>query len=317
MKHKTKAVSKKMSRLAAILLVALAIFLPRALLAEETLKLATDERGKFLWVMGTKIAKALNDSGIPTEVLVTGGEDENLKLLSSSNVDIALVTAPALNDYLKDKGGNNGLLTITALWPRMAHFALLDKFIKTGTLADFHRRRVYLGPEGSQERRIAEEIFRSMDIKTKRLVMNVDETNIIDIMTDYIVQRLDGAVFIDYVPSSTVASILGKTGHYYKLIPAEKEPAGLEKGYFKAVVQEELYPYQHEDYITIGVGSYLISRGELSEDTAHKIVEAIFNSVEDIEKDFSYGFGLKRENGAMNFVLPIHPGAEEYFRAVP
>ncbi|GEM_PF-2101982 len=317
MNSKTKGFSVKPSRLAAILLVALAIFIPKALFAEEALKLAADERGKLLWVMGTKIAKALNDSGIPTEVVITKGEDENLELLSSSRVDIALISAPTLNDYLKDKGGDSGLSTIAALWPRAVHLVLLDKFIKTGTPADFHRRRVYLGPEGSRERLIAEELFRLMDIKTKRLIMDVDETNVVEIMTDFIVHKLDGAVFIDYVPSSILASILGKTGHFYKLIPAEKEPAGLGKGYFTAEVPEDVYTYQQDVYTTIGIGTYLISRSELPKETAHKIVEAIFNSVDDIEKDFSYGLGLKRENGAENLVIPLHPGAEEYFRVVP
>ena len=195
--------------------------------------------------------------------------------------------------------------------------AHLEKFIKTETLADFDRRRVYKGPKGSLEREVVERLFRSMGIKSKRLVMEVDELNVIDILTDYIVHKLDGAVFIDYVPSSTVASILGKTGHYYKLIPAEKKPAGLGKGYFMVAVPEDVYSYQHEDYATIGIGTYLITKSGISEDTAHGIAEAIFDSVEDIEKDFSYGLGLKREDGAKNLVIPLHPGAEEYFKAVP
>lgn len=317
MNHKKNIFSTTASKLAAILLVALALFPAKALFAEESLKLAADERGKLLWVMGTKIATALSDSGIPTEVVITKGEDENLDLLSSSRVDIALVSAPALNGYLKDKGGDGGLTTITALWPRAMHFILLDKFIVTGTTADFHRRRIYLGPEGSRERQIAEDILRSMDINTKRLLMDVDETNVVEIMTDYIVHKLDGAVFIDYVPSSILASILSKTGHYYNLIPAEKEVPGLGKGFFMAEVPEDVYPYQHKVYTTIGIGTYLVSKKGLSEDTAHKIVETIFNSVEDIEKDFSYGLGLKRENGAENLVIPLHPGAEEYFKVVP
>jgi TRAP transporter TAXI family solute receptor len=260
----------------------------------------------------------LSDSGIPTEVVVTGGEDENLELLTGSSVDMALVTAPKLNDYLEEKGGNNGLLTITALWPRAAHFILLDKFIKTGTLADFNRRRVYLGPEGSRERRIAEDLFRAMDIETKRLIIDVDETNLIEIMTDYVLQKLNGAVLIDYVPSSILDSILGKTGHYYRMIPVGRDSGDLlkrlGKGYFMVEIPKDVYPYQHEAYTTVGIGSYLVSRGELSEDAARKIAGAIFDGVEDIEKDFSYGLGLKRENGAENLVLPLHPGAEEYFR---
>lgn len=295
--------------------------MPKALLAEEPLKLAADARGKYLWIVGTKVAEALNDSGILTEVIVTDGEAANLDLLLNSKVDIALVSATTLNSYLKEKGTGDRFSTITALWPRVMHFILLEKFIKTESLADFDRRRVYKGSEGSLEREIVEGLFRSMGIRSKRLVTEVDELNVIDIMTDYIVQKLDGAVFVDYVPSPTLTSILGKTGHFYKLIPAGKDAAYLTsrlgEGYFVIDLPEDIYPYQGDAYRTIGVGSYLISRKELPQETALKIVEVIFTNAEDIEGDLNFGLKLKKESGAENLVVPLHPGAEPYFKAVP
>ena len=308
-------------KIGTILLVVLALFLPKPLSAAETLKLATDKHGDFFWIMGTKIAKTLSDSGIPTEVIISGGCAENLNLLLNSKADIALVTAPALNRYLNEGGEIDKFSTITALWPRAIHFLLLDKFIKTGTLNDFHRRRVYLGPKESLKRKIVEEVFESMGIKTRRTVMTINELNIVEIMTDYIEQKLIGAVFVDRVPSPTVESILSKIGHYYKLIPAGKDVSvhlsGLGKGFFIIEVPEDIYSYQNEKYITIGIGSYLITRNDLSEETARKLVEAIFDNVDAIEKDFNFGFGLKKESGANNLVVPLHPGVEEYFKAAP
>ncbi len=304
-----------------ILLVVLAFCLPKLLFAAEPLKFATDKRGDYSWIMGTRIAKALNDSGIPTDVIISGGCAENLDLLLNSKADIALVTAPALNRYLNEGGKIDNFSTITALWPRAIHFLLLDKFIKTGTLNDFHKRRVYLGPKGSLKRKIVEEVFESMGIKTKRTVMTINELNIVGIMTNYIEQKLDGAVFIDYVPSPTVESILAKTGHFYKLIPAEKEAHGhmskQGKGFFVVEVPEDIYTYQSEKYITIGIESFLITRSDLPDETARKLVEAIFDNVDTIEKDFDFGLRLKRESGANNLVVPLHPGVDEYFNAAP
>ncbi len=305
----------------AIFLVAMALFLPKPLFAAETLKLATDEHGDFFWIMGTKIAKTLSDSGIPTDVIISGGCAENLDLLLNSKADIALVTAPALNRYLNEGGEIDNFSTITALWPRAIHFLLLDKFVKTGTLNDFHKRRVYLGPEGSLKRKIVEEVFKSMGIKTKRTIMTINELSVVGIMTNYIEQKLDGAIFIDRVPSPTVESILAKTGHFYKIIPAGRETSGhlsgLGKGFFIIEVPEDIYTYQHEKYITIGIESFLIARKDLPDKTALKLVEAIFDNVDAIEKDFNFGFGLKKENGANNLVVPLHPGVEEYFKTAP
>jgi uncharacterized protein len=320
-KRYLKGFMKHSIKFGTILLVVLAFCLPKLLFAAEPLKFATDKRGDFSWIMGTKIAKTLNDSGIPTDVIISGGCAENLDLLLNSKADIALVSTPALNRYLNEGGEIDKFSTITALWPRAIHFLLLDKFIKTGTLNDFHRRRVYLGPKGSLKGKIVEEVFESMGIKTKRTVMTLNELNIVGIMTNYIEQKLDGAIFIDRIPSPNVESILAKTGHFYKLIPAGREASGhlngLGKGFFIVEVPEDIYTYQHEKYITIGIGSFLIARKDLPDETARKLVEAIFDNVDAIEKDFNFGFGLKKESGANNLVVPLHPGVDEYFKTTP
>jgi TRAP-type uncharacterized transport system substrate-binding protein len=92
--------------------------------SEKTLKLATDEMGEFFWVIGKNMAEVLSDEGISTDVVVTSGDVENLEMLASKEVDLAIVSGPVINSYLNEVGKSDGIVTVTPIWPSAAHFMI-------------------------------------------------------------------------------------------------------------------------------------------------------------------------------------------------
>ena len=189
---------------------------------EETLKLATDEMGEFFWAIGKNMADVFSDDGIPTDVVVTHGDIDNIELLASREVDLAIVSGPVINKYLNEVGGAGDIVTVTPIWPGAVHFLIRNDSIESGTITDLNKKTVYLGDENSWERDTAQKILDALGVKTKKMMFEVKRIELIGEMTDFVGKRLDGAVIIGAVPDPIVDDILSKTGHIYKLIPVRE-----------------------------------------------------------------------------------------------
>ncbi len=284
---------------------------------EKTLKIATDEMGEFFWVIGKNIAEVLSNEGIPTDVVVTSGDIENIEMLKSKEVDLAIVSGPVINSYLNEKGMADDIVTVTPIWPFAVHFMIRQDYIESRSITDLNNKNVYLGDEKSWERDAATKILEALGVKTKKMMWEVTELQLMDVMTDFIEKRLDGAVIFGAVPDPIVDSILSRTGHIYKLIPIGEGELKLISGTqiksFLIRLPSDTYSYQSEEFTTLAVSNFLISRKDLPDDTAYRIVREIYENADAIKGYQRRGGPLFRELYREHLIVPMHPGSEVYF----
>lgn len=285
--------------------------------SEKTLKLATDERGEFFWVIGKNMAGVLSDEGIPTDVVVTHGDIDNIEMLVSKEADLAVVSGPVINKYLNEVGAQDDIVIVTPIWPSAVHFMIRHDYMESGSITDLYKKTVYLGEEKSWEREAATKILEALGVKTKKMMSEVTEIELIGVMTDFVGKRLDGAVIIGAVPDPMVDSILSKTGHIYKLIPIGEGELKLISGTqiksFLINLPSDTYSYQSEEFSTLAVPNFLISRRELSDDTAYRIVREIYKNAETIMGYQRRGGSLPEEDYRDHLIVPLHSGSEVYF----
>jgi hypothetical protein len=58
----------------------------------------------------------------------------------------------------------------------------------------------------------------------------------------------------------------------------------------------------------------LVTRAELEEDVVYKITKAMYENIKDIERAHAKGKEVKLEKATVGMPIPLHPGAEKYFR---
>jgi TRAP transporter TAXI family solute receptor len=262
-----------------------------------------------------KSSPATSEGGLPAKAVETTGDRENLKLLASREVDLALVSGAALTEYL-GAHPDAPFVTVCAVWPSGIHFLLRDRFIKTDTVGDLTKRKLYLGPAGSPERDTVDRIMDALGVVPNRYAPEVSPASLLSVMTDFKNQALDGAVLIGPVPDPMARDIIDNTGRIIRLIGGTTDEAraldaaGLPA--FVMIVPGDTYPFQADELSILAVGNYLIARKDLPDETASFIVRSTFENAAAIARHFPQGGILSREQADKHLVLGLHPGAKRY-----
>jgi len=74
------------------------------------------------------------------------------------------------------------------------------------------------------------------------------------------------------------------------------------------------YPSLARDYQTIGLYNFAVAHKDLPNDLVYKIVKALFDNHDELVKVQSSAKETVPANIGRNTVLPLHPGAERYYR---
>jgi hypothetical protein len=99
------------------------------------------------------------------------------------------------------------------------------------------------------------------------------------------------------VDGSQADALLKKYPFYSK----DKVPAGIYKGVDK-------------DVPTVAVLAILVAKAELEEDVVYKITKAMYENIKSIETAHAKGKEVKLEKALLGMPIPIHPGAEKFFK---
>jgi uncharacterized protein len=70
------------------------------------------------------------------------------------------------------------------------------------------------------------------------------------------------------------------------------------------------------DYQTIGLYNFAVAHKDLPNDLVYKIVKAVFDNHEELVKAQSSAKETVPANISRDTILPLHPGAERYYREI-
>jgi TRAP transporter TAXI family solute receptor len=279
--------------------------------AGEPLGLATGQPGDFFWIMGKELCRVWGADGLPAEVVETAGDGENIDLVVSGKADAALVSGLALADFLKANPGAP-IVTVASCWKSAVHVILNGQFIKTGSVCDLAGKKLYLGSEISPDGIAVRRILAALGITPKRYVREIGRSELLAAMTDFRKQELDGAIIIGPVPDPMVRDIISGTGGSMRFIPADESIASALRAaglpVFLSTIPKESYSYQADDVAVIAMGTYLISRNDLADETARRLSAGIFKNANRIAGYFPQGQMLLPEDAAAHLIAPLHPG---------
>ena len=282
----------------------------------------TGSTGGAYYPIGVAIAEVLTSKlGTQATAEVTGGSLDNLRLINDGDCDLGIAQGNNMMDAFNGTGDyvDNAYENINAMFGGLSkgffQVVVLDNS-PIQTMADLKGKKVCMGPAGNAAIILADIVwgkygFTTNDIKTTYVAYD-----------DGISQLEDGNVDAVYIQTASPASAiqqLAAGGKGYRLLSVDEAIANElceEYGYFGyGTIASTVYDNMKEDVNTMYVSNMVAVRADLDEDLVYEMTKAIFENLDIIKSSHKAASGLSLEN-AVRVSIPMHPGAERYFKEV-
>lgn len=294
--------------------------------ADEFISIGTSTVGGTMNIVGMAMANIINtsDIGLKANIELTGGSSENALLVGKGRVEFALSASDILyeaargiqrfeNDKMPDvRGVMGGAMNILHIYTHQ----------KSGidSVYDLKGKRISIGAPGSIVNAV-------MDILMDVYGFTMNE----DWFPEYLGHsdgaealkdgNVDAVVIISTVPTSPVAMF--STTHDIKILSLEEDKLNelLAKNpyWVKGSIPAGVYRGVDDEVTNIfGVATVMITNKNVSDDIVYNVTKALVERSDDLVEAHSSGVEWTLENALRGIegVLPLHPGAEKYFKEI-
>ena len=295
----------------------------RPALAAETTRLSIGTAGTTgaYYMYGGAIANIISKHAldITASAEVTGGSVENIKLIGNKKLDLATVTNDVLNEAVNDYKNSKHfkkkveLKALFNMYTQPLHLvALANSDVKN--FQDIKGKRVAVGSPGS-----------GTEVKTRMVLHILGMEYKKDITPEFLSfaeasealqdKTIDAFFMSVALPSPALASLT--MTNPVKLIPlSDSEVDKINKAYpflTKSVIPAKTYKGVDTDTQVVSVQSLVVCRADLPDDVAYKIVKAVFEHKNELDRVHN-SFRDTTLANATPTLIPLHPGAIKYFK---
>lgn len=300
--------------------------------ASETVKLdkeysftvGTSSSGGSVYAIGAGLSNLLNNKieGLNLRAVATGGAVDNINLMASGEVQIALNAANT--NYMASEGTLSGmdkqgnLRGICTLYPSVIHF-IVSKDSNISGLDQLAGTSGCVGAAGSASECYSSDIlgFYGYDYKERKDVEPVftNSTGAVDLFKD---GHIDWAFFPLGVPGSNVMD-LAMSGKI-NILPIEGEDRDklMEKYdyYVPYTIPGGTYQGFDEDIDTIACTITLTIDESVDEEVVYQMTKCIWENLSEVQQIADSLKWMGQDTASDGLGVPLHPGAERYYKEI-
>jgi len=287
---------------------------------KKFINIATGGTAGVYYPLGGAIAEILNKNvpGVNATAQSTGASVANINMLKESKVELAMVQNDTAYyafkgiEMFKDKQVAN-MRGISTLYNETIQIIVLeDSSIKT--INDLKGKKVAVGSIGSGTEANARQILEAYgltytDLNAQYLSFGEAANGLKD-------GNVDVAFVTAGAPTAAIQDIAFQKK--VRLIPLEADKAdALIKNYpfyAKQLIKANTYPGQITDVATVAVKAMLVVPENLDADTVYKMTKAIYTNTDRLKAAHKLGEGITKETALEGMPIPLHPGAEKFFK---
>jgi uncharacterized protein len=309
-----------MKKLALAIVMATAIASPVA--AQTSIAILTGSTSGVYYPLGHAISAIFLKAipGARSSVQVTQGSVENLKLMEEGDGELAFVLGDALAAAWKgdaEAGFRTPLSKLRGVAAIYRNYVQLVVSERSGikTLADLKGKRVSVGPKQSGSELNARAIFTAAGLsygdfaRTDYLPFGQSAKMIEKGELDATLQSAGlGVDSIRQLGTSLPIRLLE--------IPKDVVTKINNPAIVPSVVPARTYEGQTTDVETAAIVNFLITREGVSAETVYAMTRAIFSNLPQLVQTHPAASGISIKDAMVGIPLPLHPGAERYFREV-
>jgi uncharacterized protein len=295
---------------------------PRAYAQQQFVTVLTGGQAGIYYPLGVALANIIgaNVPNVRATAQVTRASAENLNLLQAGRGELALTLADALSDAWNGNADAgfpqklDRLRTVSATYNNYIQIvASADSGIRT--LADLRGKRVSVGAARSGTELNARAVFRAAGM-TYRDLSRVEYLPFGESVELIKNRQLDATLQSAGLGVASIRDLATAVRIVMVPVPADVIAKIGDAAYQPSVIPAGTYEGQTADVPTAAIANFLVTHNGVSDDMVYRMTKAMYDNLETLYAAHNAARVIRRENAATGAPVPLHPGAERYYREV-
>ena len=288
--------------------------------AQQFINVLTGGTSGIYYPLGVALSQ-IYGKAIPeakSSVQSTKASVENLNLIQAGRGEIAFTLGDSLSDAWKGneevgfKAPLDKLRGIAAIYPNYVQIvASAESGIKT--LEDLKGKRVSVGAPRSGTELNARAVFKGAGMTYKDLgkVEYLPFGESVELIKN---RQLDATLQSAGLGVASIRDLATSVKIVVVPIPADVIGKIGDPAYQAATIPAGTYDGQAADVPTASINNFLVTHSGVSDDIAYKMAQALYDNLDQMVSAHAAARSIKLENALKGMPLPLHPGAEKFYR---
>ncbi|WP_079203971.1 TAXI family TRAP transporter solute-binding subunit [Pseudomonas sp. CC6-YY-74] len=255
-----------------------------------------------------------------TSVQATKASVENLNLLQSGRGELALALGDSVADAwngVEDAGFKTPLKKLRAIAGTYPNYIQIVANKESGiaNLADLKGKRISVGAPKSGTELNARAIFAAAGLSYDDMakVEFLPYAESVELIKN---RQLDATLQSSGLGMAAIRDLAATLPINFVAIPADVTTKIGNAAYQPAVIPAGTYDGQDVDIATVAIKNILVSHEDVSEEMAYQMTKLMFDNLERLGNAHSAAKDIKLDGAAKNLPIPLHPGAERFYKEV-
>ncbi|CAM3890877.1 TAXI family TRAP transporter solute-binding subunit [Ectopseudomonas alcaliphila] len=309
--------TKKLSLFAA----AAAITASTAVLAAPTfINVLTGGTSGVYYPIGVALSQLYSNGieGSKTSVQATKASVENLNLLQAGRGELAFALGDSVADAwngVEDAGFKTPLKKIRAIAGTYPNYIQIVANAESGikTLEDLKGKRISVGAPKSGTELNARAIFEAAGLTYKDMgkVEFLPYAESVELIKN---RQLDATLQSSGLGMAAIRDLASTMKISFVAIPAEVTAKIDNAAYEAATIPAGTYDGQDADVPTVAITNILVTHEGVSDEVAYQMTKLMFDNLGRLGTAHSAAQDIKLETATQNLPIPLHPGAERFYK---
>lgn len=287
--------------------------------AQEFINVLTGGTSGVYYPLGAALSKIYGDNieGVRTQVQSTKASVENLNLLQQGRGEIAF----ALGDSVKSAWEGDAeagfpqkldkLRGIAAIYPNYIQI-VASKESGIRNFEDLKGKSLSVGAPKSGTELNARRIFEAMGMSYDELAQTeyLPFGESVELIKN---RQLDATLQSAGLGVASIKDLALSVPIQMVAVP-ESVAETLGAPFIAATIPAGTYEGQEEDVATLAITNILVTHSDVSDEVAYQMTKQLFENLDELVAAHSAAKAISAENGPKGLPLPLHPGAERYYK---
>lgn len=294
----------------------------QALAQQQFVNVLTGGQSGVYYPMGVALsqiyAKAIPN--VRSTAQVTKASAENLNLLQAGRGELALALGDSVSDAWKgdaESGFKTKLDKLRGLSGTYNNYIQIVAGADSGikTLADLKGKRISVGAAKSGTELNARAILKAAGISYADLakVEYLAFGESVELMKN---RQLDATLQSAGLGVASIRDLATAVKIIVIPVPADVVTRVGDAAYQIAVIPANTYAGQTTDIATAAIPNFLVTHSGVSNELAYQMTKSMYENLDSLYAAHNSAKVIKRENAIKGMPIPLHPGAERYYKEV-
>ncbi|MBU2011528.1 TAXI family TRAP transporter solute-binding subunit [Pseudomonas sp. NP21570] len=290
-----------------------------AVAAPTFINILTGGTSGVYYPIGVALSQQYNKiDGAKTSVQATKASVENLNLLQAGRGELAFSLGDSVADAwngVEDAGFKAPLKRLRAIAGTYNNYIQIVASEESGikTLEDLKGKRISVGAPKSGTELNARAIFKAagLDYKDMGRVEFLPYAESVELIKN---RQLDATLQSSGLGMAAIRDLASTMPVTFVEIPAAVVEKIESDAYLPGVIPAGTYDGQDADVPTVAITNILVSHEKVSDEVAYQMTKLMFDNLSALGNAHSAAKDIKLENATKNLPIPLHPGAERFYK---